>query len=158
MEFRIEDVSASRIPQIEEIEKCCFSLPWTQEQLRSQLRDERHEFLAALDAEGKVLGYVGMMTVLDEGYISNVAVSPDCRRRGVADALIDELEKRCRRRSLSFATLEVRAGNLAAQALYAKHGFVPVGLRKNYYDRPKEDAILMTKTWNRGTGFENTGI
>ena len=90
MEFRIVDVSAEHIPQIEEIERECFSRPWTAEQLRSQMRDAQHEFIAAVDG-GRVLGYVGLMYVLDEGYISNVAVHPDARRQGIGDALIDAL-------------------------------------------------------------------
>ena len=158
MDYQILDAEASMLSQIECLERQCFSMPWTKEQLQSQLKDERHEFLAALDPEGKLLGYVGMIFVLDEGYISNVAVEPECRLQGVGDALIDALLARCEKHALAFVTLEVREGNLPAQALYAKHGFVPVGRRKGYYERPKEDAILMTKSWNRGTEFENTGI
>ena len=86
-----------------------------------------------------------MMFVLDEGYISNVAVSPECRRQGIGDALIAEMDSRAKRRALSFATLEVRESNAPAIALYSKHGYVPVGTRKNYYDLPRESAILMTK-------------
>ena len=145
MEYTICDVTAAHIPQIEQLERQCFSMPWTAELLRSQMKDAQHEFIAALSPDGTVLGYVGMMYVLDEGYISNVAVDPDYRRQGIADALIDCLVERCRMHGLSFVTLEVRAGNEPAIALYRKHGFDPVGLRKNYYDRPKEDAVLMTK-------------
>ena len=107
--------------------------------------DGHYVFLAAMVGAGTVLGYVGMMTVLDEGYISNVAVRADCRRKGIADALISEMLNAAKRRELSFVTLEVRAGNQAAIALYAKHGFLPVGKRKNYYELPRADAILMTK-------------
>ena len=145
MEYRICDAEPRHIPQIEALEQRCFSMPWTEEQLKSQLRDTRHEFLAAVSADGRVLGYVGMMFVLDEGYISNVAVDPDFRRLGIADALIDRLTDLCGEHELAFVTLEVRAGNDPAIALYEKHGFVRVGLRKNYYDKPKEDAVLMTK-------------
>lgn len=145
MEYSICDVTAAHIPQIEQIEQRCFSMPWTAEQLQSQTKDAQHEFIAALSPEGTVLGYVGMMFVLDEGYISNVAVSPDCRRRGIADALIDRLCEICERLGLGFVTLEVRAGNAPAIALYEKHGFERVGLRKAYYERPREDALIMTK-------------
>ena len=143
MEFRIVDVSAEHIRQIEEIERDCFSRPWTAEQLKSQMRDEQHEFIAAVSA-GRVLGYVGLMYVLDEGYISNVAVHPDARRQGIGDALIDALAAKAAELELAFLTLEVRESNAPAIALYAKHGFHPVGKRKNYYDAPKEDAVLMT--------------
>ena len=147
MDYRIIDTTQTQLEQIEKIEQQCFSCPWTLDQLRSQLSDDRHVFLAAVDAGGTVLGYVGMMFVLDEGYISNVAVAPAYRRQGVADALIAALMRRAEELALAFVTLEVRAGNESAKSLYAKHGFVPVGRRKNYYDLPKEDAILMTRFW-----------
>ena len=147
MEYRIIDTTEAQLEQIQAIERQCFSCPWTLDQLRSQLSDDRHVFLAAVAENGAVLGYVGMMFVLDEGYISNVAVAPAYRRQGVADALISALVMRAEELGLAFVTLEVRAGNEPAKALYAKHGFVPVGRRKNYYDLPKEDAILMTRFW-----------
>ncbi len=143
MDFLVADAASEHIDAIEELEKQCFSVPWTREQLLSQLPDGRHEFLVAL-CEGQPVGYVGMMCVLDEGYIANVAVSKDYRRRGIADGLIAELLRRAVDRQLAFVTLEVRAGNEAAKALYAKHSFVPVGTRKNYYASPREDAVLMT--------------
>lgn len=143
MELRIVDVSAEHIRQIEEIERDCFSRPWTAEQLKSQMRDAQHEFIAAV-SDGRVLGYVGLMYVLDEGYISNVAVHPDARRQGIGDTLIDALAAKAAELELAFLTLEVRESNAPAIALYAKHGFHPVGKRKNYYDAPKEDAVLMT--------------
>ena len=150
MDSAVCDVLPAHLPQIAAMERECFSLPWTQEQLASQLRDAQHEFIAAVDPAGRVLGYAGMLFVLDEGYISNVAVDPAFRRRGIADALIERLCALCRSHALSFATLEVRAGNTAAVSLYSKHGFETVGRRRNYYERPREDALLMTKTWNRG--------
>ena len=150
MKYRIKNVELFDIEQIEGLEKQCFSSPWTAEQLKSQLKDDRHEFIAAVSDDGEILGYVGMMYVLDEGYISNVAVSPEFRRQGIADKIISELCGICDNLKLSFVTLEVRASNEAAIGLYTKHGFSPVGRRKNYYDLPKEDAILMTKFLNRG--------
>ena len=148
MEFVICDAAPRHIPQIEAIEKACFSVPWTEEQLSGQLKDAQHEFLAAVASDERVLGYAGMMHVLDEGYISNIAVDSLYRREGVGDALIDQLLTRCRELALAFVTLEVRAGNLPAISLYEKHGFDRVGLRRNYYEHPREDAILMTKFWN----------
>ena len=145
MEYAIRDVGPDDIPQIEEIEKRCFSLAWTAEQLAGQIKDAQHEFIAAVCQDGTVLGYVGMMYVLDEGYISNVATDLPCRRQGIADALIGRLCAICQELRLSFVSLEVRAGNAPAVALYEKQGFAPVGLRKNYYERPREDAVIMTK-------------
>ena len=145
MEYAIRDVGPDDIPQIVEVEKRCFSLPWTAEQLAAQIKNAQHEFIAAISPDGTVLGYVGMMYVLDEGYISNVATDLPWRRQGIADALIGRLCAICEGLRLSFVSLEVRAGNALAVALYEKHGFAPVGLRKNYYERPREDAVIMTK-------------
>lgn len=145
MHFEIADVRLEHIEQIEKLEKQCFSVPWTRQALVSQLPDDMHIFIAAFDDVGNVLGYVGMMYVLDEGYISNVAISPEYRRRGIADKLIAALVSRANEKDLSFVTLEVRQSNAPAIELYRKNGFSNVGLRKNYYTKPTEDAILMTR-------------
>lgn len=145
MHFEIADVSLEHIAEINELEKLCFSMPWSREALISQLPDDMHMFIAAIGDDGQVLGYVGMMYVLDEGYISNVAVSPEHRRLGIADALINALIDRANEKDLSFVTLEVRKSNVPAIELYIKNGFSEVGLRKNYYTKPTEDAILMTR-------------
>jgi [ribosomal protein S18]-alanine N-acetyltransferase len=139
----ITDVKPQHLNEIQEIENACFSLPWHRSALEKQMCADNCVFLAALDESGSVMGYIGLMYVLDEGYISNVAVSPQYRRRGVADALIEALTERTKS-FLAFVTLEVRESNHAAKYLYTKHGFETVGKRKNYYDRPKEDALLMT--------------
>ena len=150
MDFAVQNAEASMLPQIEQIEQACFSMPWTRGQLSSQLDEDRHVFLAAV-SDGRVLGYVGMMYVLDEGYIANVAVAPAARRQGVGRALIAALLKRAGELQLSFVTLEVRPSNAAAIALYEGFGFESVGRRKNYYDKPSEDALLMTKFWKEDT-------
>lgn len=100
-------------------------------------------FLVA-ERDGQAVGYVGCQTVLDEGYITNVAVSPDCRRQGIARTLIAELTAQARTAELAFVTLEARASNAPAIALYEGAGFVRVGVRKNFYTAPTEDAVLMT--------------
>ena len=145
MEFTITDAEERHIPQIEEIEKSCFSMPMNFQQIKSQLKDKMHEFIIAESPEGEVLGYVGMMYVLDEGYISNVAVKKKYRRNHIGEAVIEELIKRGEALELAFISLEVRTGNMPAQGLYTKFGFENAGRRKNYYDFPKEDAIIMTK-------------
>ena len=142
MSIEIVPAAEEMLGEIEAIERLCFDPPWTLEQLRAQLGG-RHIFLAAVE-NGAVLGYVGLEYVLDEGYISNIAVAPAARRRGIADMLLDGLESRARGLGLSFMTLEVRRGNAPARALYEKHGFAVAGERKNYYTRPREDAVLMT--------------
>ena len=143
MDFRIVDAEKRHLDALVDLEQRCFSMPWTRGQLEAELPDEHHEFLVA-ESGDRVLGYVGMMFVLDEGYISNVAVAPEFRRQGLASALIRALLGRAAERTLSFVTLEVRESNAPAISLYEGFGFLPVGRRKNYYDAPKEDAILMT--------------
>lgn len=124
-----------------EIEKACFHTPWSADMLREELG--KGIFLVA-EQDGAVAGYVGCQTVLDEGYITNVAVSPDCRRQGIGRALIAELTERAKRAGLAFVTLEVRASNAPAITLYEGAGFRRVGVRKNFYTAPAEDAVLMT--------------
>lgn len=143
MSYQIINADHSHVSGIHAIEVECFSEPWPEQAIVSQLPDENHAFLVALDGE-HVIGYVGMMTVLDEGYISNVAVTAAYRRQKIGDALISELMKRAAAFDLSFVTLEVRESNEPAKLLYEKHGFRQVGLRKGYYTKPKENAVLMT--------------
>lgn len=143
MSIVIQNADLTHVLGIHRIESECFSEPWSEQSIISQLPDANHVFLVALDGEN-VVGYVGMMNVLDEGYISNVAVTSAYRRQKIADALILELMKRAEALDLSFVTLEVRESNEPAKALYAKHGFEIVGVRKGYYSKPKENAALMT--------------
>lgn len=124
-----------------EIEKACFHAPWSESMLREEL--DKGIFLVA-ERDGQAVGYVGCQTVLDEGYITNVAVSPDARRQGIARALIAKLTDEARAAGLAFVTLEVRASNAPAIALYEGAGFGRVGVRKNFYTAPTEDAVLMT--------------
>ena len=131
------------LPAIAALERQCFTDPWSVEMLRPELPDDSHEFLLAVEGD-TLLGYVGLMAVLDEGYLSNIAVSPEHRRQGIAEALLKALFVRARARKLSFVTLEVRAGNVPAQTLYRKLGFTEVGVRRGYYEHPREDAVLMT--------------
>ena len=150
MNYVIQDANLSHVSGIHAIEVECFSDPWPEQSIISQLPDDNHIFLVALDGDA-VIGYVGMMCVLDEGYISNVAVTASYRRQKIADRLIDTLIGKANELNLSFATLEVRESNEPAKTLYAKHGFEEAGHRKNYYEDPKEDAILMTRRFADGT-------
>lgn len=123
------------------IERACFSTPWSEQALRDELG--RGLFLVA-EQDEEAVGYIGCQTVLDEGYITNVAVSPAYRRRGVARVLLDALLLKAREQNLAFVTLEVRQSNAAAIALYAGAAFAPVGVRPGFYQNPAEDAVLMT--------------
>jgi ribosomal-protein-alanine N-acetyltransferase len=126
------------------IEQACFSQPWSRRMLEGELENPQAFYLVA-EQDGVLAGYAGMHAVLDEGYITNVATAPAFRRRGVAGTLLAALTARARAWSLAFLTLEVRVSNAPAIALYEKHGFVPVGVRRQYYRAPREDALLMTK-------------
>ena len=137
------DAEERWLPAIAALERQCFSDPWSVEMLRPELPDDSHDFLLAVEGD-TLIGYVGLMTVLDEGYLSNIAVTPERRRQGIAETLLKALLVRARARKLSFVTLEVRAGNTPAQTLYRKLGFTEVGVRRGYYEHPKEDAVLMT--------------
>ena len=124
-----------------EIEKVCFHAPWSADMLREELGKG---FFLVAEQDGAAVGYVGCQTVLDEGYITNVAVSPACRRQGIGRALVGALASHARGQGLSFVTLEVRASNAPALALYEGAGFRRVGVRKNFYTARAEDAVLMT--------------
>lgn len=116
--------------------------------LAEELENQCAAFLVAQDGgTGKVVGYAGLLVVADEGYITNVAVFPEYRRRGVAAQLLSVFENFARGSHLAFLTLEVRPSNTAAIALYESFGFQQAGRRKNYYDLPKEDALILTKTY-----------
>lgn len=127
---------------IAEIERKCFATPWTEEQIKSS-DDSTVFFLARVDE--KVVGYGGMYTVLDEGYVTNIGVLPEFRRRGIGAKIVNELIDFSKERSLSFLSLEVRVSNIAAINLYKSFGFEEVGKRKNFYRLPNEDALIMTR-------------
>ena len=150
MYYEIVPMDRGHIPQIAALERECFSDPWSENLLEDALFDPQASFIVAQDSEeeGNVLGYAGLHAVLDEGYIDNIAVTPDARRHGVASALLDVF---CRfgAVNLAFLTLEVRKSNAAAIALYEKHGFHQAGLRMGYYQHPREDAVIMTREFER---------
>ena len=144
MYYEIVPMDRSHVDQVAALERACFSMPWSETMLEDALYDERASFIVAEDTEGNVIGYAGLHVVLDEGYIDNIAVEEAARRHGVASALLDVY---CRfgAINLAFLTLEVRKSNAAAIALYEKFGFQQAGLRKGYYQNPREDAVIMTR-------------
>jgi len=144
MKYDIIPMTADHLDQVAEIEQICFSDPWSRRMLSEHLENECAATLVALSENGTVLGYAGLLVVLDEGYITNVAVRPEYRRQGIAGELLAVFHRFAEGNKMAFLTLEVRDSNASARALYTKHGFKEVGVRKNYYDHPKEDAIIMT--------------
>lgn len=142
--FIIAPMREEHIWEIARLEAVCFSSPRPEEALRAELTNDTAVFFVAL-CENKVAGYAGMHCILDECDIDNVAVFPAYRRQGIAGALLDALEDCARVHGASFLTLEVRASNMPAIRLYRGKGYQKVGARPHYYDKPREDAFLLTK-------------
>lgn len=133
------------LEQVLEIEQLSFTTPWSRQSfLHELLENERAIYLVFKENE-KIWGYIGMWIVLDEGHITNLAVHPVFRQRGVGRSLILRLEELARERSVRHLTLEVRKSNEPAQNLYRDLGFVSVGVRRQYYLDNMEDAMIMWK-------------
>ena len=139
-------MNESHVAQVAALEKLCFSDPWSETSIASELENPLSLWLIA-EENGAVCGYVGSQTVLDETDMMNIAVRPDCRRKGIAAALIAELVSRLKARGSRILRLEVREANFSAIALYKAMGFTQLGLRKNYYRNPKENALILGKEW-----------
>ena len=141
--IKIVNMTEEHIKDLAELEKECFHAPWTEKQLEEEQKSEYSLFLVALNDE-TVAGYVGCQTTIDGGYITNVAVFPNMRGKGIAQKLLFELNNKIKEKQLEFITLEVRVSNIPAINLYRKMNYQEVGVRKNFYRNPKEDALLMT--------------
>jgi len=139
----IERMNESHVTAVAALEKLCFADPWSENSIASELNNPLALWLVAVE-DGFVCGYIGSQSVMGESDMMNVAVHPDHRRRGVGEKLVLALCDALSRENTSLA-LEVRASNAPAIALYEKLGFIQVGLRKNYYRNPKEDALILQK-------------
>ena len=148
--YKLVPMDRSHIPAIAQIERECFSAPWSEAMLEEELYNPLASFIVAQRPDGAVLGYAGLHVVMDEGYIDNLAVREDYRGNGIGDNLLDVFV-RFGSEHLAFLTLEVRPSNDPAIQLYYKHGFAQVGRRKDYYQMPKEDAIMKTLEFDHGT-------
>lgn len=146
-EILIRMIQPGDVEDIFEIEKACFSRPWSRESLAAVVTDEKACYVVAVDKKTHhVVGYVGSYIILDEADINQVAVSEKYRRCGIAAALMQDFMQKLEKKNIKAITLEVRAGNVAAIALYKKMGFEMEGIRKNFYEAPVEDACIM---WRR---------
>lgn len=148
--YKLVPMDRSHIKEIAQIERECFTEPWSEVSLEEELYNPLASFIVAQRPDGAVLGYAGLHAVMDEGYIDNIAVREDYRGQGIADDLLDVFV-RFGQAHLAFLTLEVRPSNQAAIQLYYKHGFAQVGRRKDYYKQPREDAIIMTLEFGEDT-------
>lgn len=146
MEFALIPMAECHVVQIAALEKICFSDPWSENSVRSELDNSLSLWLVA-ESDGRVVGYIGSQSVLGESDMMNVAVAPEARRQGIAKALVTELVRLLDEQGNYQLTLEVRASNDGAQRLYEQLGFQEVGRRKNYYVNPKEDALILRLHW-----------
>ena len=134
------------VMQVAALEKQCFSDPWSENSVASELNNPLSLWLVAVD-DGNVAGYVGSQTVMDETDMMNIAVDERYRRQGIAQMLVEVLVERLKKMDSRCLTLEVRISNAPAIALYEKLGFAQIGKRPNYYRNPKEDALILRKEW-----------
>lgn len=144
--IEITEMTAAHVAQVAELEKLCFSTPWSAQSIASELENLLALWLVALDGE-TVAGYVGSQSVCGETDMMNIAVHPDYRRQGIGEALVSALVNGLKDKGSRSLTLEVRDSNAPAGRLYEKLGFSQVGLRKNYYRNPREDALILRKEW-----------
>ena len=144
--MRIVTMEFCHVSQVAELEKICFSDPWSEKSVASELENDLACWLVAVE-EDRIAGYVGSQTVMDETDMMNIAVHPDFRRKGIAEELVNALVHRLRNRGSRCLALEVRASNEPACKLYEKLGFSQIGRRPNYYRNPREDALILRKEW-----------
>lgn len=143
MDIIIKRMDYSHIPELSVIEKECFSTPWSEKALSDEVTNSHGRFLVAF-CDDEISGYIGAHNIVGEVYITNVAVAKRFRRMGIGEKLIKSLIDLCKEEGAEFITLEVRESNIPAINLYEKMNFNKVGNRKNFYENPKENAILMT--------------
>ena len=145
--MEIIKMNESHVAAVAELEEICFgSAAWSERSVASEMTNELSLWLVAVE-DGRLAGYVGSQTVIDETDMMNVAVHPDFRRRGIGEKLILDLVEALKEKGSRSLTLEVRASNEAAIGLYEKLGFRQAGRRKNYYRNPREDALILRKEW-----------
>lgn len=146
MALQIVPMDSSHVKDLAGLEKKCFSSPWSADSLMEELENSFAHFLVAI-FEDETAGYIGIQEIAGECNITSIAVLPEFRRKGIAQALLTAAEAGARERNCGFITLEVRLSNNTAIALYRKNGFIVAGERKDFYSNPVENALLMTKVF-----------
>ena len=144
MKLDLRTLGKSDAPMLAVLEKECFSCPWSEESFFECLGNERFYFVGLFEND-ELVGYGGLTTVLDEGDVANIAVRSDKRGQGLGKTLLNALCDEAEKRGVVYLHLEVRESNASARHLYESFGFTVDGLRKNYYTKPQENAVLMTK-------------
>ena len=145
--IRLEQMTSAHVAQIAQLEKLCFSDPWSENSVASELNNRLSLWLVAMDGD-TVAGYVGSQSVLNGADMMNIAVHPDYRRQNIGRTLVLALCDALREKGVQFLMLEVRQSNAPAISLYEQLGFEQVGLRPNYYRNPKENALILRKEWS----------
>lgn len=147
MNIEIRSLNFNDLDAVTLIEKTCFSLPWSKESFVNELVNQLAYYQCAT-IDGNVVGYMGMWKICDEGHVTNVAVLPEYRKKGIASLLISKMIDVCKCSEINSMTLEVRESNYDAIRVYEKFGFKSLGIRPNYYQKPNENAIIMWKSIN----------
>lgn len=142
MKLKITEMEPQDVAEVVLLERRIFSVPWSEKGFQDSLQLSDTLYLVVRDS-GKIVGYCGLLQSFDEADITNVAVAPEYQNRGVGQRMLQELMNRGRARGIGRYTLEVRVSNASAIHLYQKLGFEPVGIRKNFYEMPREDAVIM---------------
>lgn len=142
--MKITQMKKHNVDSVFDLESECFSVPWSKQSIANELENPNARFFVACK-DNYVLGYIGMHLILDECYITNIAVSKKYRKTGVGSSLLNYAISYAKANSASFITLEVRESNVIAIEFYKKFGFKPQGFRKNFYENPVENGLIFTK-------------
>lgn len=141
--LNIRPMTKADVPAVAALDKLCFRIPWSEQSFAAEMENQLAVYFVA-EVDGVIAGYCGFWQVADEGHITNVAVLEQFRRAGVGSRLVETMETAAKQAGLVLMTLEVRKSNHAAIGLYEKYGFRTIGERKNYYQEPVENALIMT--------------
>lgn len=147
--MKIVEMNALTLPDVVRLEQECFAHPWPQASIEECFQNPAYNFFVAKDDGGMVVGYIATYLVRDEAFVENICVSEGCRRQGIGRALLERALDCCEANGTSFLSLEVRRSNAAARGLYEAYGFDVEGTRKDYYSDPTEDALILTRYFER---------
>ena len=139
----IRVMTVEDLDQVMLLELACFSVPWTQESFKKELTENKLAHYIVIEEENQIVGYGGVWYIVDEGHITNVAIHPDHRKKGLGKQLVDAMKDMAIQNEIILMTLEVRVSNVAAITLYERMGFLEAGIRPKYYTDNQEDALIM---------------
>jgi len=139
----IRNMTVEDLDQVMSLELACFSVPWTKESFENELTKNLLAKYILIEEDGEIIGYGGVWYVMDEGHITNVAIHPNHRKKGLGKKLVEKMKKNASIHGIKHMTLEVRVSNIAAITLYKRMGFQEAGIRPKYYTDNLEDALIM---------------